>query len=201
MEHKQASGYNIALLDASSLKGRHLIGAFSRPLLSAALLSLLLTCACGYRVAGSSTPGLPAAIQTIAIPAFQNETSRFKIEQTLTQAVFHEFLTRTSYRLQSQETGSDAVLKGTITAIYSSPIVFDPSSGRTTEVLLTVSLRVVMLDARTQETIYEASNFVFREPYEVSTDAATYIEESQPALERLAREVAASLVSTIIENF
>ena len=181
--------------------GRYLIGAFSRPLLSAALFSLLLTCACGYRTTGSSISGLPAAIRTIAIPSFQNETSRFKIEQTLTQAVFHEFLTRTSYHLQSQETGSDAVLKGTITAIYSSPIVFDPSSGRTTEVLLTVSLRVIMLDARTQETIYEASNFVFREPFEVSTDAATYIEESQPALERLSREVAASLVSTIIENF
>ncbi len=164
-------------------------------------LSLLFAAACGYRVAGNGTPGLPPSIQTIAIPPFQNETFRFKIEQTLTQAVFHEFLTRASYRIQSQEAGSDAVLKGTITAIYSSPIVFDPNSGRTTEVLLTVSLRVVLLDARTQETIYETSDFVFREPYEVSTDAASYIEESQPALERLSREVAASLVSTIIENF
>ena len=182
-------------------KGRYPIGAFTRPLLSAAALSLLLAAACGYRVAVSGTPGLPPSIQTIAIPPFQNETFRFKIEQTLTQAVFQEFLTRASYRIQSQEAGSDAILKGTITAIYSSPIVFDPSSGRTTEVLLTVSLRVVLLDTRTQETIYEASDFVYREPYEVSTDAASYIEESQPALERLSRQVAVSLVSTIIENF
>jgi outer membrane lipopolysaccharide assembly protein LptE/RlpB len=156
---------------------------------------------CGYRLAGHSGAGLPAAIRAIAVPAFQNETFTYKIEQSMTAAVIHELLFRTSYRVQTREEGSDAVLNGVVAAISSSPIVFDPNSGRTTEVLLTVSLRVQLLDTSTRQTIYEVNDFVFREPYEVSTDPAVYFGENQPALERLSRRVAASLVASLLENF
>ena len=163
---------------------------------------LALTAAgCGYRMANRAVPGLPRTIRSIAVPTFQNETFRFKIEQTLTAAVIRELLTRTSYRVQSQEEGSDALLKGVVTAIYSSPIVFDPNSGRTTEVLITVSMRVTLEDAASHQVLYEANDLVYREPYQVSTDPATYFGEDQLAIERLSRRVAASLVSTLIGNF
>ena len=134
----------------------------------------------------------------IAIPAFRNETLQYKIEQDLTAAVVHEFLTRTSYRTQSREEGSDAVLQGVVTAIYSSPIVFDPSNGRTTKVLMTVGLRVTVRDTKTGQTLLEANDLVFREPYEVSADPRVYFQENRPALERLSQQVAASLVSTLL---
>ncbi|MBI1956173.1 MAG: hypothetical protein HYS38_07240, partial [Acidobacteria bacterium] len=135
------------------------------------------------------------------IPAFRNETLQYKIEQDLTAAVVHEFLTRTSYRMQAQEEGSDAVLQGVVTAIYSSPIVFDPNNGRTTKVLMTVGLRVTIRDTRTGETLLEANDLVFREPYEVSADPRVYFQESRPALERLSQQIAASLVSTLVGGF
>lgn len=174
----------------------------SRKVLPSFLTLLALTAAgCGYRLANRAVPGLPRAIRTIAVPTFQNDTFRFKIEQRLTGAVIHELLTRTSYRIQSQEEGSDAILRGVVTASYSSPIVFDPNSGRTTEVLITVSLRVTMEDARSHQVLYEANDLVFREPYQVNADPTVYFGEDQPALERLSRQVAASLVSTLIGNF
>lgn len=168
------------------------------------LLVLLLVLAaggCGYRLANRAVPGLPAAIRTIAVPTFRNETFRYKIEQSLTAAVIREFLGRTSYRVQSSAEGSDAILNGTVTAIYSSPIVFDPNSGRATEVLITVSLRVTVENASTHEILYEANDLVFREPYQIGSDPTIYFGEDQPALERLSRQVAASLVSTLIGNF
>jgi len=137
-------------------------------------------------------------VRTIAVPAFQNETAQFKIEQSLTGAVIHEFLARTSYRMQSQEEGSDAVLRGVVTSLYAGPIVF---SGRTTEVLMTVNLRVTLLDTRTQRILYEANDWVFRESYEVSADPRTYFAENEPAVERLSRQVASSLVTTLLESF
>ena len=146
-------------------------------------------------------PGVPQGIRVIAIPAFRNETLQYKIEQDLTAAVAHEFLTRTSYRTQSQEEGSDAVLQGVVTVIYSSPIVFDPSNGRTTKVLMTVGLRVTIRDTKTGETLWEANDLVFREPYEVSVDPRVYFQENRPALERLSHQVAASLVSTLLGGF
>ena len=178
-----------------------LIQTFQKVLLNLVWLPVLMLAGCGYRLANRAVPGLPRSIRTIAVPTFQNDTFRFKIEQSLTGAVIHELLTRTSYRIQSQEEGSDAILKGVVTATYSSPIVFDPNSGRTNEVLITVSLRVTLEDAGSHQVLYEANDLVFREPYQVSADPTVYFGEDQPALERLSRQVAASLVSTLIGNF
>ncbi len=165
-----------------------------------ALLAFALS-GCGYRMANRAAPSLPQNVRTIAVPTFRNETYRFKIEQTLTAAVIREMLSRTSYRVQSSEEGSDAVMNGVVTAIYSSPIVFDPNSGRSTEVLLTVSMRVTVQDTATRETLYEANDLVFREPYQIGSDPTIYFAEDQPALERLSRQVASSLVATLIGNF
>jgi hypothetical protein len=173
----------------------------ARRMLFACLVALALAPACGYRLANRAVTGLPPSVRTIAVPTFHNETFRFKIEQTLTAAVIREMLSRTSYRVQSSEAGSDAVMNGVVTAIYSSPIVFDPNSGRTTEVLITVSVRVNVQDTATRQTLYEANDLVFREPYQISADPTTYFGEDQPALERLSRQVASSLVSTLTGNF
>ena len=155
---------------------------------------------CGYRVAGGASRILPPAIHTIAIPAFENQTQTARIEQSLTAAVLHEFLTRTRYRVQASTAGSDAILKGVVTSVYSSPTLYDPTVNRTTGVLLTVGLRMSLVSATTGETLYETGDWTYREPYEVSRDPAAYLGENQPALERLSRQVAASLVSTLLEG-
>lgn len=171
------------------------------PLIAVALVSILGSAGCGYRVAGGASKALPPSIRSIAIPAFQNDTLTFKIEQSLTSAVLHEFLARTPYRIQSSDAGSDATLRGIVKSIYSSPVLFDPASGRTTEVLLTVGLSIHLVSNTTGESLFDADDWVYREPYQISQDPATYFGENQPALERLSRQVAASLVSAVMEGF
>ena len=165
------------------------------------LATLVSAAGCGYRVAGQTSRTLPPSIRTIAVPAFDNQTLTFKIEQALTTAVVHEFLTRTRYRVQASTEGSDATLRGTIKSIYSSPVLFNPESGRTTEVLLTVSLSIHLISNSTGESLFEANDWIYREPYQVSQDPAIYFGENQPALERLSRQVAGSLVSALMEGF
>ena len=166
----------------------------------AALATVFAGAGCGYRTGGHLASTLPN-VHIIAVPAFENQTFQFKIEQSLTAAVIHEFLTRTSYRVQSSADGSDAILQGIVTTVSSGPIVFDPASGRTTKVLLTVGVRVSLVDSKTRKAIRESTDLSFREPYDVSTDPATYFAENGPAMQRLSREVAASVVSTIVESF
>jgi hypothetical protein len=165
-----------------------------------AALCCLLCDSCGYRTAGRTSATLPN-LRTIAIPTFQNETFQFKIEQDLTAAVIHEFLTRTAYRVQSSPEGSDATLKGTVTTISSGPIVFDPNTGRTTKVLLTVSVRYSIVNSQTGAVVREPTEFVFREPYELGADPHSYVPEDAAALQRLSRDLAGSLVTSVIENF
>jgi len=48
-------------------------------------------CGCGYHVAWALN-ALPKSIHVIAVPAIENKTSSYRIEQRLTAATIHEFL-------------------------------------------------------------------------------------------------------------
>src|SRR5260370_20115015 len=79
-------------------------------------LALLLTscghvAACGYHVAGHSD-ALPKNIHVIAVPALENATNSYRIEQKLTSATVREFLAATPYKITSNPASGDAVLRG-----------------------------------------------------------------------------------------
>jgi hypothetical protein len=155
---------------------------------------------CGYHVGGQGS-ALPANLHTIAIPAFVNKTSRYRVEQKLTQAVIREFLSRSAYRVVSDPDAGDAVLNGEVTSLESVVAVFDSTTGRATSMLVTVHMKVWMVDHATKAEIYRNDNFVFRQPYAISTDIPNFFDEQNPALERLSRDFAAKLVAAILEKF
>jgi outer membrane lipopolysaccharide assembly protein LptE/RlpB len=72
--------------------------------------------ACGYHVAGRSD-SLPKSIHTIAVPALENKTNSYRIEQRLTTATVHEFLAKTSYRVVANPADGDAVLRGKVLSL------------------------------------------------------------------------------------
>ncbi len=176
------------------------VSAFTAGTLFLFLFSLLLLSHCGYRVAGRGAQ-LPAEVKTIAVLALENKTSRFRIEQRLTEAVVREFLARTKYRIVSGPEGADAVLRGEVLGLESSAVLFDTATGRATTMLVTVRVQARLEDAAKKTTLWQNDNFLFREQYEISTDLASFFEEQEPALERLARDFAAALVSAVLENF
>lgn len=155
---------------------------------------------CGYHVAGRGSR-LPSEIKTVAVPAFVNQTTRYRIEQRLTEAVVRELLNRTKYRVVPDPANADAALFGEVTHIESNAVLFDAATGRATTMVVTVKMRVRMEEVATKKTLWRNDAFVFREQFEISTDVASFFEEQDPALGRLAREFAATLVSALLENF
>jgi hypothetical protein len=99
------------------------------------------------------------------------------------------------------EEGADAVLRGAVLTATTAPVLFDPATGRASAVLVTVTLSVEMRDLHTQQVLYANSNYVFRDQYEITGDVNSFFEEREPALERLARDFGAALVSAVLENF
>ena len=154
---------------------------------------------CGYHVAGRANT-LPPGARTIAIPAFVNRTTTYRIEQILTEAVVREFIARTTYRVVPGSNDADLVLQGEVTNLGSGAVIFDPTTGRATTVLVTVNLRATLQD-RAGKTLYQNNNFVFRQPYEISVDIPSFFQEEGPAVDRLSRDFAAQLVSEVLENF
>jgi hypothetical protein len=96
--------------------------------------------------------------------------------------------------------GADLSLQGEVINIGSGAVLFDPTTGRATTVLVTVNLRVVLQDSA-GKILYQNNNFVFRQPYEISVDIPSFFQEEGPALDRMSRDFAAQLVSDIQENF
>ncbi len=168
--------------------------------LAPGLAATLLTASCGYHIAGRADT-LPDTIEVIAIPAFQNATTEFKIEQYMTQAVFREFISRTRYRVVSEEALADASLRGVVVNFFVYPVIFDPVTGRATSIATLTQMRLSLLDRKTGEVLYENNNFEHREHYEVSTDPDAYFEERQSALRRSSQAAARTLVSAVLERF
>lgn len=165
-----------------------------------ALFALSLTAGgCGYRVVGR-TNTLPPDAHTIAVPAFTNRTTTYRIEQILTEAVVHEFLARTKYRVVPDEENADLVLRGEVTAIAAGAVLYNPTTGNVSTVLVTVSLKATLED-HGGKVLYQNNNLVFREPYEISADIPEFFQEEGPALERMSRDFASQVVSDILEKY
>ena len=160
----------------------------------------MMIAGCGYHVAGQDT-ALPKGIHVIAVTALENQTTSFRIEQKLTAATVHEFLTKTAYRIVSNPNEGDAVLRGKVQSLDAVPLLFDTKTGRATTMLVTVKCEVTFTESATQKVLYHADNFVFRNQYEISTDLKSFFEEQDPALDRLAQDFAQRLVAAVTENY
>ena len=162
-------------------------------------LTLLMT-ACGYHTAGHAVT-IPDNVQTIAIPAFVNQTQTYKIEQKLTAAVVREMVSRTHYRILNDSSDSaDATLRGTVVTTSTSPLTYDSQTGRASSALVVVTARVTLTD-RQGKVLYQNPSYLFREEYQVSRELSSFFEEDSPALERLSRAFARTLVSNVLEGF
>jgi outer membrane lipopolysaccharide assembly protein LptE/RlpB len=155
---------------------------------------------CGYHVAGRSD-ALPKSIHVIAVPALENVTNSYRIEQKLTSATVHEFLAATPYKITSEPAAADAVLRGKVLTLEAVPLLFDTQTGRATTMLVTVRCEVTLTQTEPQKVLYHTDKFIFRNEYEISTDVKSFFQEQDPALDRLARDFAQRLVAAITENF
>jgi hypothetical protein len=75
------------------------------------------------------------------------------------------------------------------------------STAQVTTMLVSVRMKVRLEERETKKVLYQNDNYLFREPYEISTDPSTFFDERSPALERMSRDFASRLVADILENF
>lgn len=174
---------------------RNGLRAIAQTALVAALFSLS---SCGYQVR-SSVGSLPSGIQSLGIPTFKNQSPQYKLEQRLTSAVLREFSVRTRIPVNSSSSNVDAVLQGEIKNISSTPVTFGTDSFGSA-FIVSVNIGVKLVRLRDGSVIWENSDFNYRERYQLNVKVADFFSEEGPALDRLARDFAASLASTILSR-
>jgi hypothetical protein len=140
---------------------------------------------------------LPSRIKTVAVPAFQNNALRYKIESRFTEAVVNELIHRgRGLRVQGQREGADAVIEGVIKSFTYSGVLLD-DKGRARIFEVTIEAAVTVRDQTENRVLYDNQNFVFRGEYEFANDPRNFFNEEDPAVQRMARNFAESIVSTL----
>jgi len=141
---------------------------------------------------------LPSRIRTVAVPAFQNSALRYKVESRFTGAVIDELVHRgRGLRVQGDREGADAVIEGVIKSFTFSGVLLD-DKGRARIFEVTIAAAVTVRDQTENRVLYDNQNFVFRGEYEFANDPRNFFSEEDPAVQRMARSFAESIVSTLI---
>lgn len=156
--------------------------------------------ACGYHVTGKGDM-IPKSIKTIAIPPFENITTRQSLARQLSQDVTREFNSRTRYRIVDGRDEADAILQGRLVNFTVNPIIFNPQTGAATTVHVRAMVQVTLTDRATGKVIFSRANMAWDERYQVSSNPQQYFDESGTAILRISSSMAHMIVSAVLENF
>jgi hypothetical protein len=165
----------------------------------------LVTSGCGYALAGRGT-FLPDYIRVVGIPPIENRSTYQQVELVLTEKIRTEFIGRGKYTVLPEASGSDAVLTGEITGISAQPIGFNESQ-LASRYLFTMTMRVQLTDARTNMVLWSNDALSFREESDLTTRGATvlqgadFIDQERSSFDRIASDVARTVVTAILEAF
>ena len=146
--------------------------------------------------------GLPGNIKIVAVPAFQFEVegARYRVESRFTEAVTKEIIKRgRGLKVQGSRENADAIIEGTIRSFNFSGVLLD-RDGRARVYEVTIVAAVTIRDVAANKILYDNQNFVFRDSFEFSEDPRSFFNEEDPAVERMARAFAESVVSTIVNG-
>jgi hypothetical protein len=169
------------------------------------VMSALASSGCGYALAGRGS-FLPDYIQAVGIPPLQNNTTFFQVEQILTEKIRTEFIGRGKYRVLPDASTVDAVLSGEVTSISVQPVGFTEQQ-LASRYVFTLSMRIQFTDSRTSEVLWSNDSLTFREEYELTTrgttaiEGASFLDQERSSFDRIAGDVARTVVTAILEAF
>lgn len=170
-----------------------------------AALSVVAAPGCGYSLAGRGS-FLPDYIRIVGIPPLVNNSTFFQVEQILTEKIRTEFIGRGRYTVVPNAEGADAVVTGAVTSINVQPVGFTEQQ-LASRYLFTLTMRVEFTDVRTTKVLWANQSLAFREEYELTTrsntalEGATFLSQERNSFDRIADDVARTVVTAIVEAF
>jgi hypothetical protein len=156
-----------------------------------AAIAVVLCLACGYK-AGSLLPG---HIKKIYIPTFENETTRYGIEQDLTSLVVEAFTNDNRLSVVS-EGEADAMLRGVIVGYQKGALTFDRAQ-TVDEFKIEITVSVEFEDLRDGKILWKEGEFRAWESYTAGEDEGGEEEALLTAIGTLAGD----MVSRTLEGW
>ena len=165
------------------------------------VLCSVLAAGCGYHLVGTAST-LPEGVETLFVERFQNQTRFIDMDQRVDESLSMEWVRRRRLQLVDDRASAHLLLSGIILNLGVTPVSFD-EQGRATEFQLSLTTSVRLFDIRGPEPklLWEDLAFSRRTSYLVDPNAADFFDRQVLAMDRLAEEYAAALVSAVLEGF
>ena len=165
----------------------------------------VVSAGCGYALAGRGS-FLPTDIRVVGIPPLVNHTTFFDVEQILTEKIRNEFIGRGKYRVVPEATGTDAVLNAEITSITLSPVAFTTTQ-LASRYQFVLTMKVDFVDARINKSLWANDALSFTGEYDLTSstgdaiNASTFVDQQRSSFDRIATDLARTVVTAIVEAF
>jgi hypothetical protein len=164
----------------------------------AVFLSVFLVAGCGYRFS-SGGEYIDKKIRTVFIDNFANKTSEANIENTIRNSFIDQFITGGKFALVDGREKADAVFKGSVNSIATSPLSYQ-RTGLASGERLTAAMELVFEEQDTHKLIWNNKNFTAIQDY-TFTDLNTRDTNRRNALIKLSNDSAEKAYRLMISGF
>jgi hypothetical protein len=164
----------------------------------AIFLSVFLVAGCGYRF----SPGgeyIDKKIRTVFVDNFANKTSEANVENTIRNSFIDQFIIGGRLALVEGREKADAVFKGSVNSIVTSPLSYQ-RTGLASGERLTVAMELVFEEEDTHKLIWSNKNFTATQDYSF-TDLNTRDINRRNALIKLSNDSAEKAYRLMMSGF
>jgi outer membrane lipopolysaccharide assembly protein LptE/RlpB len=169
--------------------------------LPGALMALLLALAgCGYALVGRSA-NIPADIKAVYLQPLKNNTQRPQVEQSLTQAIATELVTRQRFAVVGSEGQANAEIVGAVVGFAVTPVTFD-QTGRANQYEIAITAQITFKRVGTEgKVIWKSDRYTFRENYPLDPTSADFFDRENETIDKASKSFAQTLVTDLLEGF
>lgn len=161
-------------------------------------LSVFLVAACGYRF----SPGgeyIDKKIRTVFVENLANKTSEANFENTVRSSFIDQFIIGGRFTLVERRDNADAVFKGSVNSLTTSPLSYQ-KSGLASGERLTLGMELVLEEEDTHKIIWNDKNFTAIQDYSYS-DINTRQTNRSNALIKLSNDSAEKAYRLMMSGF
>jgi Lipopolysaccharide-assembly len=164
----------------------------------AIILFLFLVAGCGYRF----SPGgeyIDKKIRTVFIDNFTNKTSEANVENTIRSSFIDQFIIGGRFALVDGREKADAVFKGSVNSIVTSPLSYQ-KTGLASGERLSAGMELIFEEQDTHKLIWNNKNFTAIQDY-TFTDLNTRNTNRTNALIKLSNDAAEKAYRLMMSGF
>ena len=167
-------------------------------MVAAFLVPFLLSSGCGYRF----SPGgeyIDKNIRTVFVDTFANRTSEALIENTFRSAFIDQFVIGGRFTLVDSRGKADAIFKGTIVSLITSPVSYQRSNVAAEE-RVTVTMELTFEDQENKKPIWTNNSFSGYQDY-ACPDLSAKETNRRNALTKLSTDTADKAYRSMMSGF